>query len=300
MNPLFGTNPAVKTAVIGASGYVGRFLWSSYRKRFADALGTSFSCSEPGLVPFDIRKPDLDVLQLKESGHAAVLIASAKPNIDFCHREPEAARAVNVEGTLELIRQIAAASLQVIFISSDYVFDGETGNYPDTATPAPTTEYGRQKALVEREIPTITDNHLILRLSKIFGLTRGDRTLLDDVASNLAAGKKVRVARDQFFCPTYVGDVVNALHSIQARGLRGLLNLCNPEPWSRYQIAKAMGPGLSAPDDLIEPILLHDIPAMAGRPLNTSMRCSEGVLDGGFKFTPTSDCIGRVIQNYRD
>jgi dTDP-4-dehydrorhamnose reductase len=291
--------PALKTAVIGASGYVGRFLWRSYAAEFPGAVGTSFSCKEPGLVTFDIRKPELDLLQLENSGHAAVLISAAKPNIDFCQREREAALAVNVTGTLELIRQIAATAMQVIFISSDYVFHGDRGAYTEASSPLPTTEYGRQKALVEKEIPNITDNYLILRLSKVFGLVRGDRTLLDDLASNLVEGKKLRVAQDQFFCPTYVGDVVNALHSIQARGLRGLVNLCSPEVWSRHQIAMAMRAGLAAAPELIEAINLHDIPAMSGRPLDTSMHCSPQLTEVGFQFTPLTQCLDRVMANYR-
>jgi dTDP-4-dehydrorhamnose reductase len=207
--------------------------------------------------------------------------------------------AVNVAGTLELVRQIAAASMQVIFLSSDYVFEGTTGNYSETSPALPTTEYGRQKAVVEAEIPNITENFLILRLSKIFGLAKGDGTLLDDVAFNLLAGKKVRVARDQFFCPTYIGDVVTAMHAIQGRSLSGRLNLCSPEVWSRFGIATALGPGLGAAPDLIEPIHLHDIPAMAGRPLNTSMRCSKVLSEVDIGFTPMAACLKAVVQNYR-
>jgi dTDP-4-dehydrorhamnose reductase len=291
--------PTIKTAVIGASGYVGRFLWQSYQSVFPGAVGTSFSCKEPGLARFDIRNPLLAPLRLEESGHAAVLICSARPNIDFCQREPTAAMAVNVTGTLELVRQIAATSMQVIFISSDYVFDGERGGYTEASAPAPTTEYGRQKALVEKEISSLTDNYLILRLSKIFGVRRGDGTLLDDLASNLTEGKKVRVARDQFFCPTYVGDLVRAVHSIQSRGLCGLVNLCSPEVWSRHEIALAMCSGLSANRELVTAINLHDIAAMAGRPLNTSMRCSPQLVEAGFQFTPLMRCFERVIANYR-
>ena len=290
----------IKTAVIGASGYVGRFLWQSYQSVFPGAVGTSFSCKEPGLARFDIRNPVLAPLQLEESGHSAVLICSAKPNIDFCQREPTAAMAVNVTGTLELIRQISATALQVIFISSDYVFHGDTGAYTEASAPSPTTEYGRQKALVEKEIPNITDNYLILRLSKVFGLDRGDGTLLDDLASNLASGKKMRVAQDQFFCPTFIGDVIRAVHSIQARGLRGLVHLCSPEVWSRLEIARALLPRLSAAPGLIEAINLHDIPAMAGRPLDTSMQCSPQLTKAGFHFTPLTQCLERVIANYRN
>ncbi len=193
---------APKTAIIGASGFIGRHLHAAYRRDFPDVVGTAFSAETGGgLVRFDIRRPDLSALRLKETGHGAVLIASAKPNIDFCERERDAAYDVNVRGTLTLARQAAQAGLQVIFFSTDYVFAGDTGLFDDDSPTNPTTEYGRQKVIVEKELPAITDNHLILRLSKIFGLEKGDRTLLDDIASTLAAGRVARVARDQFFPP---------------------------------------------------------------------------------------------------
>jgi len=238
-------------------------------------------------------------LRLVETGHRALLIASAKPNIDFCAREREAAFAVNVRGTLALARQAAQAGLQVIFFSTDYVFAGDAGPYDDDAPTHPTTEYGRQKVAVEKELPAITDNYLILRLSKIFGLEKGDRTLLDDIASTLASGRLARVARDQFFSPTYVGDIVRAVQAIQARGLRGTFNVCNPEPSSRHQIAQALAPALGADPALIEPIRLHDIPAMAGRPLNTTMRCSRFQREVRLPFQPLSDAIAAVARNWR-
>lgn len=293
------SGPSVKTAVVGASGFLGRYLRHSYLSVFPDAVGTSFSSKDPELVPFDIRKPALAPLKLEESGHSAVLITSAKPSIDFCQHEREAALAVNVTGTLELVRQVAETSMQVIFISSDYVFNGEVGLYNESSPPAPTTEYGRQKALVEKEIPNITNNYLILRLSKVFGLVRGDGSLLDDLASNLIKGNKLRVARDQFFCPTHVEDVVRAVHFIQGQGYRGMVNLCSSEVWSRYQLALAIQGGLPLAPGSIEGINLHDIPSMAGRPLNTSMVCSSRLIGEGFRFTPLSECIERVIGNYR-
>lgn len=162
----------IKTAVIGASGFIGSHLCKSYRRVYPDAAGTTFSGTQPGLTYFDIRQTALDLLRLEETGHRAVLIASAKPNVEFCEREKEAARAVNVLGTIELIRQISRTSLQVIFLSSDYVFEGRAGQYDDNAETQPTTEYGRQKVQVEKELPSLTDNYLILRLSKSLAPTK--------------------------------------------------------------------------------------------------------------------------------
>src|SRR4051812_5984198 len=201
----------IKTAVIGASGFIGRHLWQAYRARFPDCVGTSFASQCPGLTAFDIRHPRLAVLRLEQTGHQAVLIASAKPNIQYCEQNRAAAHDVNVTGTIELARQVASSGMQVIFLSSDYVFGGNSGPHDDEEDLAPTTEYGRHKAEVERALPALTSNYLVLRLSKIYGMQKGDGTLLDQMAALLAVGKQVLAARDQVFCPTRIDELVKTI-----------------------------------------------------------------------------------------
>lgn len=289
----------IKTAVIGASGYLGRHLLKSYRVAFPDCIGTAFSTDGTGLTFFDIRNPEIGQLRLKETGHEAVLIAAAKPNIAFCEQQREAAYSVNVTGMLEFIRQIGRVDLQVVFLSSDYVFEGRTGSYDDVAEINPTTEYGRHKAIVEKEIPSLAKTYLILRLSKIYGLEKGDGTLLDEMASSVALRREIRAARDQRFCPTYVGDLVRVIHGIQDRHLTGTMNVCSPETWSRYDIAVAVAKAIEADSSLVKSISLYDIPSMAGRPLDTSMKCPRLSKEVGMSFTLLSEHIERVALNWK-
>jgi dTDP-4-dehydrorhamnose reductase len=288
-----------KTAVIGASGFIGRHLLKSYRTQFPDCVGTSFSSRQPGLAPFDLRDPRLTALRLEETGHRAVLIAAAKPNIAYCEQNREAAYAVNVAGTLELVRQAARTSMQVIFLSSDYVFEGKAGPHDDDHPSAPTTEYGRQKAEVERALPTLAANFLVLRLSKIYGLQKADGTLLDEMAVQLAAGKQVLAARDQIFCPTRIDELVSAIGAIQEKGLRGVINVCNPVRWARADIAMALAEAIGVERSLVKPISLYDIPAMKGRPLDTSMRTSRLTREVSARFTPLREDIARVARLWR-
>jgi dTDP-4-dehydrorhamnose reductase len=290
--------PILKTAVIGASGFVGRHLWASYRQCYPDCVGTSFSQTGPGLTPFDIRSPDLKRLRLEETGHQAVVIASAKPNVSYCEQEREASHAVNVSGTLELIRQLGRTSLAVMFISSDYAFEGSTGRYRDDAETRPTTEYGRQKVLVEREIPSLTQKYAIVRLSKIYGLEKNDGTLLDEIARSLATGMEVRAAADQCFCPTEVSDLVAAIHAIQQTESNRIMNICSDEIWSRFEIACAIADAMGLVRCRVQKISLHDLPSMKGRPLNTSMVCSRKSDEARMLFRPLRDAIAVAAANW--
>jgi dTDP-4-dehydrorhamnose reductase len=289
----------MKTAVIGASGYIGRHLLAAYRKTHPDCVGTAFSKIQPGLTFFDIRQPDINLLQLEKTGHQTVVIASAIPNIKRCEEEKSTSFAVNVEGTLELIRQIGRTSMSVIFLSSDYVFAGTGAPHDDGDEPHPSTEYGRQKAQVEREIPALAKNHLILRLSKIFGLQKGDGTLLDEMADSLSAGREVPAAQDQFFCPTYVDDLIAAIRGIQERNLNGIMNVSAPESWSRYQIASALARAMNVHAGRIKKISLYDLPSMLDRPLDTSLACSRLNKEAAISFTPLRGCIERTAAQWK-
>ncbi|MBV9576452.1 MAG: sugar nucleotide-binding protein [Gammaproteobacteria bacterium] len=289
----------IKTAIIGASGYIGQYLFRKYRETFPTCVGTGFSKIKEDLIPFDIRNPQSEKLNLKATGHEAVIIASAKPNIAWCKTNPIEAYELNVSGTLKLITQLAKQSLHVLFLSSDYVFDGKTGGYSDKTPTCPNTEYGRQKAEVEREIPNITDNYTILRLSKIYGTTWQDNTLIDAFAKDLLQGNKIKVATDQFFSPTYVEDVVSMILYVQAHNIKGLVNLCHANKYSRYQIATKLAEKLNVSPALLENVLLHSIAGMEGRPLNTSLLCSPQLEKIQSSLLSIDEAIKRVAENWK-
>lgn len=288
----------IKTVIIGASGFIGGHLLKSYRRQFSDCVGTSFSHPQQDLIPFDIRSPDLSKLRLEEKGYKAIILAAAKSRIEYCENEKEKALQVNICGMKKLVEQLSKSSMQIIFLSTDYVFDGARGNYDDLDPTGPTTEYGRHKEILEKEIKKLTDNFLIIRLSKIFGLKKGDGTILDDLARKIVNNEEILAANDQFFCPTYIGDLVNAIHQIQNHQLKGIFNLCGDERWSRYQLAISLAKQLRCSTKRIKKVNLYDLPSMAGRPLNTTLKCSRLKEALGFKFRPMQEHLQKVAFNY--
>jgi dTDP-4-dehydrorhamnose reductase len=288
----------IKTAVIGASGYIGSHLLERYRGKYPDCVGTSFSSHVSDLVHFDIRDPNIGHLKLEETGHQAVIITSAKPNISYCENKTQEAYEVNVRGTLNLIKNISKTSLKIIFLSTDYVFDGIEGNFNDDYSTAPTTVYGKQKEVIEKEIRNLTDNFLVLRLSKVYGLKKGDKTILDEGANLLNQNKQVSAASDQYFCPTYINDLVQAIINIQEKDLTGYMNICSPEMWSRFEMHTQLAHHMDKEISLVKRINLYDLAEMTGRPLNTSMICSRLSQETETRFISFQDAIVNVARNY--
>ncbi len=287
----------MKTAIIGASGFVGSHLLSRYRSRYPDCIGTCFSHRGADLVAFDLREPDVRPLRLVETGHEAVVITAAQTGIDCCEHDLDAAR-INVHGTLELIGQLGRLGMHVVFLSTDNVFNGKVGGYSDDSPPDPPMAYGRHKWEIEREIGNLAERHTVVRLSKTFGLRKGDGTLLDEMAAKLTAGQTIRAAHDLIFSPTWVEDVVEAIVSIQDCDLRGIINVSSPEPWSRYELGTAVADALGASSDLVRRVSFSELQVSPNRPLNTSLTCDRLRTELDLTFRSVRDCVEQAARNW--
>lgn len=285
-----------KTAVIGAGGYLGRHLIAAYRAVYPDAVGADVIGPWERL---DLAGPDVRSLRLRESGHEYAVIAAAVTGLARCEQDRAFTRARNVDGTLELARQLTTEGITPIFFSTDNVFDGGEGGYADDAPPRPLNEYGAQKAEVEKRLPEVCAGRcLILRLGKVYGLVRGDRTLLDEMADRLTRGQEVAAARDMIFCPVLVGDVVQAALALQRAGATGLFNVCAPEVWSRLELARAVARALGAGVSLVKDISLDDLHEPYGRPRRANLVCRRLRATVDVPFQPLATSIAAIARQY--
>jgi len=289
-----------KTAVFGASGFIGKRFLCLCRNTHPGARGLDVSPAEPGVEHFDLGQPDITPLQLAQTGHTHALIVAAITRIAHCEQNRELSRRVNVAGTLELIRQLAEEGITPVFTSSDNVFDGSRGSYTETDPVNPITEYGRQKAEVEGRIGGLTGNrYLIVRLCKVFSLVKGDGSLLDEMARILTTGAQVRAAYDQVFCPVLVDDVLAAVTELLAKGVTGLVNVCSVEPWSRYDVACTLAAEMGLHKDRVLRQSLDEICSHPRHPHNTSMCIDRLLRETGVSLTPLAECIKAVAENWR-
>ena len=292
-------NELPKTAVIGAGGYLGRHLLAAHRGMNPEALGVDVV--GPWKHHIDLAAPDIAPLKLRQSGYEYAIMAAAITGLARCESDQAYSRARNVSGTLELARQLAAEGVTPVFFSSDNVFDGRTGGYHDEAPTHPVNEYGAQKAEVERLLPEVCgDRCLILRLGKVFGLTRGDRTLLDEMANRLLQNQKVLAARDMIFSPILLSDLVRAVLALQAIRATGLFNLCGPEIWSRFHLAQAVAQALGVEISLVTAISLDDFNEPFHRPKRADMICRRLRHTLDLPFRPLAACIASLAEQYRE
>src|SRR2546430_4767882 len=188
-----GKDPVV--LVTGAGGQVGRAL----RSEIPDARFLS-------RLELDVTDPA--AVQEAVDGVDVVAHLAAQTNVDECERDPDRANAVNAEGTAHVVRAAGERGARVVYVSTDYVFDGtKSGEYVEEDPPAPTNAYGLSKLAGEGHVQGGPAN-LIVRTSWVFGEGRNfPRTIV----AAARQGGPLRVVDDQWGRPTWAQDLARSL-----------------------------------------------------------------------------------------
>lgn len=201
-----------KILITGSSGYFGKILINYFceiyeifevDKHIFNSKKNSFKC--------DLTKID-QVSELEQKISPDVIIhAAGIKDISFCEKFPEIATAINYNATKNIIDAFGATS-KIIYISTDYVFDGEKGNYREGDITIPTTIYGKTKLMGENAIKSSMNiNAYIVRTSAIYD---ENASFLKYLENELKESNFITAYSDVMYSPTWVVDFNIALHKL--------------------------------------------------------------------------------------
>ncbi|MDO8517077.1 MAG: sugar nucleotide-binding protein [Nanoarchaeota archaeon] len=276
--------------IIGASGYVGTKILE-HRINQEKIVGTFYNTPKKDLIYFNLKSPNLNLLNINLNDVKYGFICSAISNIDECKKNEKEAYKINVLGIEKILQQFFDYKITPIFFSSDGVFDGGKGDYKETDEVKPCTVYGKHKKIIEDYITNNSEDYIIFRLSKIIGTEKNDKTLLTSWLNQLINNKEIPCATDQTFSPVYVGDLINSLDIVLKMNLRGIYHIAPQESFTKFQLANILKSQLEINAGSIRPCLTKEFNFLDSRPLNTSMNCEKFVKATGYKFQSMKDCI---------
>ncbi|MDX3906787.1 MAG: dTDP-4-dehydrorhamnose reductase [Pigmentiphaga sp.] len=257
--------------VTGAGGQVGREL---ILRASQPVVGMDRS-------QLDITDPDAVERAITRHGARLVINAAAYTAVDRAESEVAQANAVNRDGVRTLAQACRNAGIPMFHLSTDYVFDGnQPAPYAESDTPHPTGVYGQSKLDGEEELRQRLDQHLILRVSWVFGAYGNNF-----VRTMLRLGRErpeLRVVADQRGGPTHAGAIADALLDLARRHAAG-----ESLPWGTYHysgtpvvtwhaFAQAIFAEAHAQDLLdripaVHAITTADYPTPARRPANSAL-----------------------------
>jgi len=282
--------------VMGGSGFLGRALLRALGSR-----GYGTFCSRPfaGCLSFDSRSDSLSALVKKIPDNLShVYLLHGVVNPDQCARDPGGSRDINVRAMQRMALEAWDLSLTPVYLSTDYVFDGSSGDRTEDEATCPTTEYGRQKAEMEAWLQNMGAPCLIVRSSKIVSAETDTHSVIGQLAVEFRSGKAVRAAEDQIFSPMHVDDTAKVLIELAEAGETGLFHVAGEVPFSRYDLSRLLAAEIVKASPQMAPNLsrcrLAEIPFVETRPLNTSLSVAKMRRTVTAKFVSMSTLCAEV------
>jgi len=209
----------MRILVTGALGQLGRDVVLASKQRGWETIGVDID-------DFDLADQASTLAALEAAAPDCVIHCAAYTAVDRAESEPELARAVNEFGTGYVAEYCARAGIWMIYVSSDYVFDGG-GDMPHEIDepPNPLNAYGTTKLEGERFVQALCGKHIIVRTSWVFGNQGGNfvKTML-----RLGAERaELCIVNDQIGAPTYTVDLACLLCDMVARPVKGIYHASN-------------------------------------------------------------------------
>ena len=286
--------------ILGASGLIGSHLLRVGASRCVPVLGTCFRQCLPGLQPLDIADANAVSALLHSERPELIFFPAANPNVDLCETDPEGTRRTNVVPVRTVAEVAATLGSRVVFYSSDYVFDGRNGPYHEGDLPAPISEYGRQKLAAEEILRTvIPDQHLILRVTVVYGWEHQRKNFVARLVRTLGDGQGMQVPRDQIGSPTLADDIAEASWTLAEGGAGGTLHLAGPDLVDRFTFAQQAAEVFSLDAGLLRPVSTGDLNQAAPRPLRAGMNSAKAEALLNRKLIGIADGLARMKAQKR-
>jgi dTDP-4-dehydrorhamnose reductase len=260
-------------------------------------------CVERPALDFD--RLDSIAAVFAATAPALVVNAAAYTAVDAAEDDVEAAYRANRDAPAELARLCAAASIPLIHISTDYVFDGHKGApYVEADPTSPQGVYGASKLAGEQAVLAACSRAIVLRTSWLYSPVGNNfvRTMLAAAERNV----RLRVVADQVGCPTSAPDLAQAMLSLATRVLGGW-----QETWAGVYHAAGTGAAtwhelasatfaaaarLGRPLPDVEPIRTDEWPTRARRPPDSRLDCSKLEATFGLRLPPWRDGVNRTVM----
>jgi dTDP-4-dehydrorhamnose reductase len=224
-------------------------------------------------------------MDITEAGQVELVVQQVRPDVifhcaaetrvDYCERHPEIAEIVNAEGTKNVALAAEACGAMIIYISSDSVFDGCSGDYKETDSTNPANVYSKTKVQGEQFVRGICARHLVVRTNMFGWNMKPKQSLSEWVLSQLRAGKRISGFTDVSFGPLIVNDLTELLLTMYRKGLQGTYHVAAGDSISKFEFAREIAASFGLNADLVDSATLESSELLAPRPKKTYLNTKK-------------------------
>jgi len=271
----------LKIILFGANGFLGQ--------KILDLASTI--CSNDQFIASDLTlesvstifpKKEIDITNKREirdflfdQKPDLVILTSAITYVDKCEKERTKALNVNAIAPKNIANYCSEIKSKLVFISTDFVFDGIKGDYTENDHPNPVNYYGKTKNLAENYIKQSQVKNLICRTSVLYGWPKPNQkdNFFSWAYKKLENGKQLKIVSSQYNNPTLVNDLARAILNLRNFEFSDLIHTCGSQKISRFDFIQKICKHFDFNEDLVKEVLT--IKQDAKRPKDVSMSNSK-------------------------
>jgi dTDP-4-dehydrorhamnose reductase len=277
----------MRVTIFGASGLLGQALMREWQGD--DVLGLSSR-------DVDLREADKVRDIVLNARPEWVVLSAAYTDVDGCESHQDLAFGVNRDGAMNVAAAAKGAGAKLLFLSSDYVFDGtKTSPYEVGDARNPQSVYGRSKAEAEVGLVDVLPGCCIARTSWLFGT--GGKCFPDTILKLAASRPTLDVVNDQRGCPTYSVDLARAIIALCRKQASGIVHVTNAGNCSWFEFAREIVKVAGLTTE-VRPISTQQMPRPARRPAY-SVLSAKSIGKLGIVMPTWQDALHQYLKERR-
>ncbi|MEX1192890.1 MAG: SDR family oxidoreductase [Brumimicrobium sp.] len=270
----------MRILITGSNGLLGQKLVDYCTSNKIIFLATSLGNNRNSKCP-ENRFKSLDVTNLNQIDEVCsdfkpthIINTAALTNVDQCENDRNKCEKINVTAVGYLLDVAQKHNCHLQQLSTDFIFDGEKGNYLETDQPNPLNEYGKSKLKAEELILNAGyDNYSIVRTTVVYGVAENlsKSNIVLWALSELKKKNQLTIVNDQFRAPTFANDLANGCMKIIEKDKQGIFNIAGPKTYSIHELISQVAEYLDVPKGLVVPINSKTLNQTAKRPKNSGL-----------------------------
>ncbi len=256
------------------------------------------------LIPTDV-VGDVASLDITNTAQVMEMITAARPDVvihpaaytdvDGCERDPDKAYKVNGFGTWNIATACRENDAALVYVSTDFVFDGEKGEpYTEYDPTNPLGHYGASKLAGEKHVRELCPRHYITRTSWLYG--EHGKNFPFSIMNAAKIRKELKVVSDQIGSPTFTVDVATTIRDLIGSPLYGTYHVTNNGSCSWYEFAKEILCLAGMTDVEVKPILAEEWPSPTKRPKYSVLRHYSLEFQGRDNLCPWDEALKDFIS----
>jgi dTDP-4-dehydrorhamnose reductase len=278
--------------LIGAKGMLGRDLMGVLLSSLPNDEVIGWDIEE-----IDIQKEEDTAFKMEKLRPDMVIHIAAYTDVDGCESNGEKAFAVNAEGTKHVALAASRCRAKMVYLSTDYVFDGNKREpYLESDPPHPMNVYGRSKLKGEQYVQTWVKDSLIIRTQWLYG--RYGKNFVTSILRQASEKKVLSIVNDQIGSPTYTADLAKAISALIQFDTHGIFHVANSDLCTWYTFGQAILK-LSGMDKVrVIPISSKESGRLAIRPSYSVLNCQKLKKETGLALRPWSEALKDYLATY--